>query len=60
MRKLDEEEKAEERKLEADKKKKTERDAKLKALGPAEQRKFLEQERKTETRKAGKKMQKKG
>ena len=57
---MDEEEKAEERKLDADKKKKMERDAKLKALGPAEQRKFLEQERKTETRKAGKKMQKRG
>jgi hypothetical protein len=59
LKKFDDEEKAEERKLETDKKKKAERDAKLKVLSADEQRKFLEKEREREQRKNTKKMSKK-
>jgi hypothetical protein len=56
LKKADEDEKAEERKLEGDKKKKQERDAKLSGLGAAEQRKFLEKEKEKEQKKSMKKM----
>jgi Protein of unknown function (DUF1682) len=55
LRRRDDEEKAEERKLEADRKKKAERDAKLKGLSAEEQRKFLDKEREKEQRKSNKK-----
>ena len=59
MKKLDTEEKAEDRRLEDAKRKKTERDSKLKGMSAEEQRKFLEKEREKDQRKMGKKMTKK-
>ncbi|KAH8725448.1 hypothetical protein GQ44DRAFT_707078 [Phaeosphaeriaceae sp. PMI808] len=50
IRKVDEEEKAEERKLAADKMKREQRDAKLGRLSADEQRKFLEREREKDGR----------
>ena len=55
IRRLDEEEKAEERKLAADKLKKEQRDAKLGRLSADEQRKFLEKEREKKSKKGMKK-----
>lgn len=52
LRKVDDEEKAEERKLAQDKAKKDLRDKKLKGLSADEQRKFLEKEREKQNRKA--------
>ena len=60
LRKTDEEEKAEERKLEGDRKKKADRDAKLKAMSPEQQKKFLEAERKHENKRNEKRMMKRG
>ena len=57
---MDEEEKAEERKLEGDRKKKVEREAKLKGLSAAEQNRYLEKERERERKKSEKKMAKRG
>lgn len=51
IRKADDEEKAEERKLALDKLKKEQRDAKLGRLSADEQRKFLEKEREKSARK---------
>ncbi|MCJ1355346.1 MAG: hypothetical protein MMC33_005337 [Icmadophila ericetorum] len=59
LKKLDTEEKAEDRRLEDAKRKKTERDSKLKGMSAEEQRKFLEKEREKDQRKMGKKMTKK-
>lgn len=55
LRKADDEEKAEERKLAADKLKKEQRDAKLGRLSADEQRKFLEKERERNAKKGMKK-----
>lgn len=52
IKKLGSDEKAEERRLNAEKQKKQERDAKLSALSSAEQKKFLEKERTREFRKS--------
>ncbi|MCJ1433611.1 hypothetical protein MMC27_002974 [Xylographa pallens] len=60
LRKVDEEEKAEERKLEGDRKKKAEREAKLKGLSAADQNRYLEKERERERKKSEKKMAKRG
>lgn len=60
LKRADDDEKAEERKVEADKRKKTDRDTKLNALNPKEQKKFLEKEREKEARRQGKKQQVKG
>jgi HD-like signal output (HDOD) protein len=56
LKKADEDEKAVERKVESDKKKKQERDAKLSGLSAAEQRKFLEKEKEKGQKKSMKKM----
>ncbi|KAF2758860.1 DUF1682-domain-containing protein [Pseudovirgaria hyperparasitica] len=56
IRKIDDSEKAEERKLKADKEKKEKRDASLKNLSAEDQRKFLEKEREKSQRKGQKKM----
>ena len=53
------EEKAEERKLDTDKKKKELRDAQLRGMSAEEQRKFLEKEREKAGRKQEKKMTRK-
>ncbi|MCJ1473101.1 hypothetical protein MMC13_001751 [Lambiella insularis] len=60
LRRADEEEKAEERKLETDKKKKAEREAKLKGLSAAEQNRFLEKERDRDRKRTEKKQAKRG
>lgn len=52
-------EKAEERRLEGEKRKKETRDARLKGMSAEEQRKFLEKEREKGTRKQEKKMSRK-
>jgi Protein of unknown function (DUF1682) len=54
IKKADEDEKAEERKTQADKDKKEKRDALLKNMSADEQRKYLEKEREKGTRKAQK------
>ncbi|KAL8933249.1 MAG: hypothetical protein Q9216_006450 [Gyalolechia sp. 2 TL-2023] len=59
LRKADEGEKAEERRLEAEKKKKGMRDSRLKGLSAEEQRKFLEKEREKGQKKQEKKMSRK-
>jgi len=59
LKRVDEDEKAEERKLEGDRKKKDIRDSRLKGMSAEEQRKFLEKEREKENRKTNKKMSKK-
>ena len=59
LRKADEEEKAEERRLENEKKKKELRDGKLKGMYAEEQRKFLEKERLMEGKRVEKKTMKK-
>lgn len=51
IKKADDEEKAEERKLAADKLKKEQRDAKLSRLSADEQRKFLDKERERNAKK---------
>jgi hypothetical protein len=55
IKKVDDDEKAEERKLQADKEKKEKRDLLLKKMSADEQRKFLEREREKEQRKSQKK-----
>ncbi|KAL1627897.1 hypothetical protein SLS54_002164 [Diplodia seriata] len=55
IKKADEEGKAEERKLEADKAKRAERDRKLKNLSADEQRKYLEKEREKDLRRSQRK-----
>jgi hypothetical protein len=55
IKKVDEDEKAEERKLQTDKEKREKRDALLKGLSSAEQKKFLDKEREKEQRKSQKK-----
>ncbi|KAL8735124.1 MAG: hypothetical protein Q9166_001000 [cf. Caloplaca sp. 2 TL-2023] len=59
LKKADEGEKAEERRLEAEKKKKGIRDTRLKGLSAEEQRKFLEREREKGQKKQEKKMSRK-
>ena len=59
LKKIDEEEKAEDRKKEADKAKKEIRDNRLKNLSAEEQRKFLEKERDRNNKKQEKRMTKK-
>ena len=59
LRKVDEEEKAEERKAEGDRRKKEVREGRLKGMGAEEQRRFLEKERERGNRKQGKKMTRK-
>lgn len=59
LKKADEGEKAEERRLEAEKKKKEMRDTRLKGLSAEEQRKFLEKEREKGQKKQEKKMSRK-
>lgn len=59
LKRVDEGEKAEERRLEGDRKKKDIRDSRLKGMSAEEQRKFLEKEREKENRKTNKKMSKK-
>ena len=59
LRKADEEEKAEDRRLESEKKKKEIRDGKLKGMSADEQRKFLEKERLKEGKRGEKKMMRK-
>ena len=56
---MDEDEKAEERKAEVDKKKKEMRDSRLKGMSGEEQRKFLEREREKGNRKQERKMSRK-
>ena len=51
LRRMEDEQKSEERKLEADKRKKVERDARLKGLSAEEQRKYLDREREKDKRK---------
>jgi len=60
IKKVDEAEKAEERKLEADKAKKELRESKLKGMSAEEQRKFLEKEREKDLRRSQKKTTVKG
>ena len=60
IKKVDTDEKAEERRLELEKKKKVERDAKLKGLNSEEQKKFLEKERTRDFRKSQMKGARKG
>ena len=60
LKKIDDDEKAEERKLEGDKKKKAERDAKLTGMSAEEQKKYLERERERDHKKATKRMTKRG
>lgn len=59
LKKADEGEKAEERRLEAEKKKKEMRDTRLKGLSAEEQRKFLEREREKGQKKQEKRMSRK-
>ncbi|KAI4171077.1 MAG: hypothetical protein LQ343_004489 [Gyalolechia ehrenbergii] len=59
LKKADEGEKAEERRLEAEKRKKEMRDTRLKGLSAEEQRKFLEKEREKGQKKQEKKMSRK-
>ncbi|KAL8723174.1 MAG: hypothetical protein Q9181_007339, partial [Wetmoreana brouardii] len=59
MKKADEGEKAEERRLEAEKMKKQQRDTRLKGLSAEEQRKFLEKEREKGQKRQEKKMSRK-
>lgn len=59
LKKVGEGEKAEERRLEGEKRKKETRDARLKGMSADEQRKFLEKEREKGTRKQEKKMSRK-
>lgn len=59
LKRVDEGEKAEERKLEGDRKKKDMRDSRLKGMSADEQRKFLEKEREKENRKTSKRMTRK-
>jgi len=54
-----EEEKAEERRVDGDKKKKEMREGRLKGMSAEEQRKFLEKEREREKKRGEKKMSKK-
>ena len=56
LQKVDDEEKAEERALEREKAKKLKRDMELKGLTAAEQKKYLEKEKKQEMKKSQKKM----
>ncbi|KAF2201154.1 DUF1682-domain-containing protein [Delitschia confertaspora ATCC 74209] len=60
IKKLDDEEKSEERKLQSDKEKKAKRDALLSKMSAEEQRKYLEKERERDVRKRGKKTTVKG
>jgi hypothetical protein len=60
LQKVDEEEKAEERALEREKAKKLKRDLELKGLSAAEQKKYLEKEKKQELKKSQKKMTQRG
>jgi hypothetical protein len=60
LKRIDDEEKQEERNTQRDKTKKAERDKKLRGMTSEEQKKFLDREREKETRKAEKKMTKKG
>lgn len=55
IKKVDDGEKAEERRLKVEKDKRAERETRLKAMKPEEQKKFLEKERTTEMRKGQKK-----
>ena len=59
LKRVEEDEKAEERKADADRKKKEEREQRMRNMRPEEQRKFLDKEREKEQRKQGKKMQRK-
>lgn len=59
LKKADEGEKAEERRLESEKKKKEMRDNRVKGMKPEEQRKFLEREREKGQKKQEKKMSRK-
>lgn len=59
LRKVDEVEKAEERRMDGDKKRKEARDQKLKAMSAEEQRKFLEREREKGNKKQEKRMTRK-
>ena len=54
IKKIDDDEKAEDRKAQADKDKKEKRDTLLKNMSADKQRKYLEKEREKETRKAQK------
>ena len=56
LRKAEEESQAEDRKLDADKRRKAERDAKLKGMSAEEQRKFLDREREKDNRKQTKRV----
>jgi hypothetical protein len=56
LQKADEEEKAEERAIEREKAKKLKRDLELKSLSAAEQKKYLEREKKQEIKKHQKKL----
>lgn len=60
LRKIDEDEKAEERRLAGDKLKKEERDRKLGRMSADEQRKFLEKEKETQRKKDTKKRSMRG
>ena len=60
LRKADNEEKAEERRLESEKKKKELREGRLNGMSGEEQKKFLEKERLKEGKRGEKKMMKKG
>lgn len=60
IRKADEDEKAEERKLQGDKLKKEERERKLGGMSAAEQKKFLEREREKDQKKGMKRKSVKG
>jgi hypothetical protein len=60
LQKVDDEEKAEERALEREKAKKLKRDMELKGLTAAEQKKYLEKEKKQEMKKSQKKMTQRG
>lgn len=59
IRKLDEDEKTEERRLKSEKDRKKERDDRLKVMNPEQQRKFLEKERALEMRRGQKKQTRK-
>ena len=59
LKRVDEEEKADERKAEVDKKKKELRDSRLKGMSAEDQRKFLDREREKGTRKQERKMSRK-
>lgn len=56
---MDDDEKAEDRRLDAEKKKKEIRESRLKGMSAEEQRKFLEKERKGDSKKQEKKMSRK-